>query len=151
LAVRSAALDTAVAQPHSLIVPARTLNELSRVLTNDQEMVNLSFPAGRSQVIFRLEAVEIVSQVLNGEYPDYAQIIPQTHSTAVQVPSGELLRACRYVETFARDNANTIRVYIRPGERAQAPGQMVVTGQSAEKGENQWPLEASVTGPGMDL
>jgi DNA polymerase-3 subunit beta len=151
LAVRTAELDAPVAKSLTLIIPARTLAELSRIITENDTSVYVSIPPGRSQVMFHLEAVDMVSQLIDGKFPDYEQIIPRTHSTVTQVYSGELLRACKYVDTFAREAANTIRVRISPGESNQVPGQMIVTAQSQEKGENQWPLDATIDGPGLEV
>src|SRR5579859_3883839 len=151
LAVRTAEMDAAVAKPLTLIIPARTLGELSRIISENDTNVYVSIPPGRSQVMFHLEAVDMVSQLIDGKFPDYEQIIPRTHSTVTQVYSLELLRACKYVDTFAREAANTIRVKIVPGDTNAVPGQMVVAAQSQEKGDNQWPLDASVDGPGLEV
>ncbi len=151
LAVRTADLETSVGKPLTLIIPARTLGELSRIISENDTNVYVSIPPGRSQVMFHLEAVDMVSQLIDGKFPDYEQIIPRTHSTVTQVYSLELLRACKYVDTFAREAANTIRVKIVPGDTNAVPGQMVVAAQSQEKGDNQWPLDASVDGPGLEV
>ena len=133
-----------------MIVPARTLSELSRIIDADSK-VYVSIPPGRSQVMFHLEAVDIVSQLIDGKFPDYEQIIPRTRSTTSQVYSHELLRACKWAEIFAREAANTIRVRLTPGENNMTPGQLLMMAQSQEKGDNQWTLDASIDGPGLEV
>jgi DNA polymerase-3 subunit beta len=144
-------LEQPAAKSQTLIVPARTLAELSRIISDADRQVYISVPAGRSQVMFHLEAVDVVSQLIDGKFPDYDQIIPKTRSTSTQVYTTELQRACKYVDTFAREAANTIRVRLVPGESTLVPGQMIVMAQSAEKGSNQWPLDASIDGPGLEV
>ncbi|HLY28438.1 MAG TPA: DNA polymerase III subunit beta, partial [Aggregatilineales bacterium] len=150
LAVRTAELDTPVSTPQTLIIPAKTLGELSRIISDEDSTIYISVPQGRSQVMFHLEAVDIVSQLIDGKFPDYEQIIPKARSTTTQMYSGELLRACKWAEIFARENANTIRVKITPGEN-NLPGQILMTAQSQEKGDNQWTLDASIDGPGLEV
>jgi DNA polymerase III subunit beta len=151
LAVRTANLDAATAKAMSLIIPARTLAELSRIITEADTTVYISIPPGRSQAMFHLENVDIVSQLIDGKFPDYDQIIPKKHSTTIQVYTGEFLRACRRSEIFARDAANTTRIRVVPGESNLVPGQMHIMAQSQEKGDNEGILDATVDGPGLEV
>lgn len=151
LALRTAQLERPVDSPLSLIIPARTLGELSRIIGENDTNVYMSIPPGRSQVMFHLENADIVSQLIDGKFPPYEQIIPKAHNTTTQVYTGEFLRACKRSEIFARDAANTTRVRITPGESNLVPGQMHVIAQSQEKGDNEGVLEASVDGPGLEV
>jgi DNA polymerase-3 subunit beta len=151
LAVRTAQLDSPVSQPMSLIIPARTLTEVGRIIGDDDERVYISIPPGRSQVMFHLNNGDIVSQLIDGKFPDYEQIIPKAHNTTTQVYTGEFLRACRRAEIFAREAANTARIRIEPSDKANAVGQIHVMAQSQEKGDNEGIIEASVDGPGLEV
>src|SRR5258708_645638 len=136
LAVRTTELETRTDKPLTLIVPARTLAELSRIIGESDTSVYISIPPGRSQVMFHLETVDIVSQLIDGKFPDYEQIIPKNRSTTTQVFTGELLRACKWAEIFARENSNTIRVRVTPAEN-NLPGQILLTAKSQQKATNQ--------------
>jgi DNA polymerase III subunit beta len=151
LSVRSTELETPVEKPFSLIIPAKTLGELARIISENDTVVHISIPSGRSQIMFHLETADIVSQLIDGKFPDYDQIIPKAHNTTTQVYTSEFLRACKYSEIFARDAANTTRIRIAPGESNLVPGQMHVIAQSQEKGDNEGVLEASVDGPGLEV
>ncbi|MEP7287564.1 MAG: DNA polymerase III subunit beta [Chloroflexota bacterium] len=151
LAVQTVELESPVSTPLTLIIPAKTLSELSRIITPDDTKVYISVPEGRSQVMFHLEAVDMVSQLIDGKFPDYEQIIPHAHTTSTRVYSNELMRACKWAEIFARESAYTIRVKITPGENNKVPGQMVMMAQSQEKGDNQWTLDVSSDGPGLEV
>ncbi len=151
LAVRVTELETAVPEAMSLIVPAKTLAELSRIIGGSDANVYISIPPGRSQVMFHWDSVDVVSQLIEGKFPDYEQIIPKSHTTSIQIYTGEFLRACKRAEIFARDAANTSRVRVTPGESNLVPGQLYVTAQSQEKGDNEGLLDASVDGPGIEV
>src|SRR5262245_4411970 len=69
LAVRTASLDAAGAKGMTLIIPARTLGELSRIISENDPSVYVSIPPGRSQVMFHLENVDVVSQLIDGKFP----------------------------------------------------------------------------------
>ncbi len=151
LAIRSTELESPVDQPLALIIPARTLGELSRIISSDDTMVYISLPPGRSQIMFHLNQIDMVSQLIDGTFPNIEQIIPKTHTTSTIVHTGELLRACKRSEIFARDAANTTRIRIAPGESSLVPGLMTVMAQSQEKGDNEGRLDATVTGSPIEV
>ncbi len=153
LAVRTAELEFSVGDqaPDALIVPARTLNELSRIISEDDEDVLIGLPDGRGQVMFRLNNALIVSQLIEGKFPDYEAIIPRRHETSVLAYTDDLLAACKSSEVFAKDSANTARVLIEPSGAVNVPGRVIVAGQSQEKGDAQAPLDASIDGQAVEV
>lgn len=151
LAIRTTELESPVEKPLALIIPARTLMELSRIISSDDAMVYISLPPGRSQIMFHLNQVDMVSQLIDGNFPNIEQIIPKSHTTITIVHTEELLRACKRSEIFARDAANTTRIKIAPGESTLVPGMMTVTAQSQEKGDNEGRLDATVNGSPIEV
>jgi DNA polymerase-3 subunit beta len=77
LSVRKGTLSQPAAQPFTAIIPARALGELARVAGEGNEMISMVLPKGRGQVVFRMKDVELVSQLIDGTFPDYQQIIPR--------------------------------------------------------------------------
>ena len=77
LSVRKGILSQPAVQPFTAIIPARALSELARVATDGNEMISMVMPKGRGQVVFRMKEVEVVSQLIDGTFPDYQQIIPR--------------------------------------------------------------------------
>jgi DNA polymerase-3 subunit beta len=77
LSVRTTELEESNVAPFKAIIPARALSELSRVLSDGEETVSMMLPEGRGQAIFRAKNVEVVSQLIEGTFPDYAGIIPK--------------------------------------------------------------------------
>ncbi len=77
LSVRKGRLSGPVAKPIHAIIPARALSELARITSDGDKSLKMVLPPGRGQVIFRLSDVELVSQLIEGNFPDYEQIIPR--------------------------------------------------------------------------
>jgi DNA polymerase-3 subunit beta len=151
LSVRKTLLEQPVSQPMNLIIPARALQEVSRIIQEEDETIYISMPEGRSQVMFHLTEVDVVTSLIEGKFPDYEGIIPRSHSTTTTVYRDELLQACKRSEVFARDNAYTTRVSITPSQDAVGPGIVHVRGQSNEKGDNESIIDAMVEGSGVEI
>jgi DNA polymerase-3 subunit beta len=145
LSVRHAELSTPVEQPIKAIIPARALNELSRIFSDGKEVVNLILPPRSGRVIFRTKDIELVSQLIEGTFPDYQQIIPQNYQTRTVLSTTSFLKACKQAEIFAREGSLIARVSITPGGELQ-PGTVEISGQSEETGFNQTTVDASIEG-----
>lgn len=152
LAVRSAALARPVEADLSLLVPARTFQELARALPDGEEdLVEIAATPSRNQALFRCGRVEVVSRLIEGQFPDYKRIIPTSYSTRVVVNTADFLQAARAASVFAKDNSNIVRLAIAPGHEELVPGRMAVSGSSAEMGDNEGELDASVEGEEMQI
>jgi DNA polymerase-3 subunit beta len=127
------------------IVPARTLSELQRLLVDQDEPVELVITPSKSQLLVHLKGVELVSQLIQGTFPDYAQLIPQSSGTKAVVDLQEFSRAARAASIFARDGAGIVRLQMVPGDEATG-GTMVVTSSAEETGNNEGKIDAKVEG-----
>ncbi len=143
LAVRTTQVLEPVAEKLSVIVPARTLQEVERLIDGN-DPVELMVTPQRSQVLFRLKNVEIVSQLIQGTFPNYSQLIPQEHTTRAIVDLAELQRVTRTASIFAKDGSGIIRIQMAPG--AGGPGKVTVSSRAEEVGDNTGELEADVEG-----
>jgi DNA polymerase-3 subunit beta len=146
LSVRRAQLSSPASRPVSAIIPARALSELARVAGDGDQSVKMVLPPGRGQVVFRLREVELVSQLIEGNFPDYEQIIPRKCETRAVLSTASFLKACKQAEIFAREGSHIARVNITPGGELQ-PGTVEISGQSEETGYNQNMVDASIEGP----
>jgi len=143
LSVRTAELPVET-EPVSVIIPARALAELARIST-DEETITMAITSARNQVLFHMPSVDLVSQLIEGNFPDYHQIIPKSYSTRTVVNTNSFLRACKTANIFARDAANIVRLQIAPGGEL-APGHMTIAATSAELGDNVGEIDASIEG-----
>src|SRR3989304_7646734 len=107
LSVRSAHLSAPVVEPVAAIIPARALAELGRVAGDQEEAAVMTLPPGRGQVIFHLKDVELVSQLIEGTFPDYTHIIPKAYATRTVMTTEAFRKACKAADIFARENAHT--------------------------------------------
>lgn len=133
----------------SMIVPARALSELARVLPDEEgKRVEIAATPNRSQILFRFGDIQMVSRLIDGQFPDYARIIPQQARTRAVLPTRELLQATKAASIFARDNSMIVRLHLTPpaGDAELAIGKVVVSSSSAEMGDNTSDLDATVDG-----
>ena len=142
LAVHQIPLLTPVAEEVEVIIPGRTLSELSR-LPEQEEPIDITI--GKNQILFQLKNAEMVSQLLQGEFPHYQQLIPESYGTRIVSNTAELLRAIRTASIFARDSNGIVRLQITPGEEL-TPGKMTISARSEQIGDNVDELDAMVDG-----
>jgi len=145
LSVRKAQLSSPAIRPVHAIVPARALSEVARIASDGEKLVTMILPPGRGQVIFRLSDVELVSQLIEGTFPDFEQIIPRRCETRAVLPTSLFLKACKQAEIFAREGSHIARLNIAPGGETQ-PGTVEISGQSEETGSSQNIVDASIEG-----
>jgi len=149
LSVRSASLSAAVPAPVKAVVPARALSELARISSDGSDVITMFLPPGRGQVIFRTDSAELVSQLIEGTFPDYQQIIPKNNQTRTILNTAAFLKACKQAEIFAREGSLIAQISITPGDEEMSPAQVEITGQSEETGSSQSVLDATVDGPDL--
>jgi DNA polymerase-3 subunit beta len=145
LSVRKATLSSPIAKPISAVIPARALSELARIIGDGDQSLVMVLPPNRGQVIFRLRDAELVSQLIEGMFPDYEQIIPRRCDTRSVLSTSAFLKACKQAEIFAREGSHIARLNIAAGGELQ-PGTVEISGQSDETGYNQNVVDASIEG-----
>ena len=149
LSLRTAHLSTPNAEPIQAIIPARALAELGRVITAE-EPVFMSLPPGRGQVIFHHDSVELVSQLIEGAFPDYNNVVPKNYTTRTVMSTAEFRKACKTSDIFAREAAHTARLKIKPGSEL-TPGHVTISATAAETGDNVADLDATVDGGPIEI
>lgn len=150
LSVRKATLSSAAPEPIHAIIPARALNELARIVGTGEDSVTMTMPPNRGQVIFRAKDVEVVSQLIEGTFPDYRGIIPANHVTRTILPTSAFLKACKAADIFAREAAHSARLRVTPGTDLE-PGTVEVSATSAETGSNETTVDATIEGDPVEI
>jgi DNA polymerase-3 subunit beta len=145
LSVRTLELDNPVEQDIHAIVPSRALNELARIAGDDQKTVRMVLPQGRGQVVFSMQDVELRCQLVEGNFPEYQQIIPSGHKTTTVIATESFLKAAKQAEIFARESSHIARLSIQQGE-GDKPGTVEISAQSEETGSNEAKVDATVDG-----
>ena len=150
LSLRSAHIPSLVEEPFSAIIPARALMEVARVTADDAEAVYISLPSGRNQIIFDMDSVLLVSQLIDGNFPDYTPIIPKKRNTRTTMSTADFRKACKTADIFARESSHTARVSIEPGDEI-TPSYATIAATSAETGDNVAQIDANVDGDPVEI
>ncbi len=145
LSIRKAELPNPVPRLLKAIIPARALAELARIAGDSDSTLTMVIPPNRGQVIFHMKDIELVSQLIEGSYPDLEQVIPRSHQTRTAISTPAILKACKQAEIFAREGTHIARMQITPGSDNQ-PGTVEISGQSEETGFNQTVIDANIEG-----
>jgi DNA polymerase-3 subunit beta len=153
LSVKESPVESSLAEKFQAIVPARTLMELSRIATAvaDETIVIV---ATENQMLYRVGGISLVSRLIDGQFPNYRQLIPETFDYEVAVDHDELLEAVRRVGLLAQKNAplrlrfanNTLTVSAESQDVGKAHEAMPIqySGDDLEIGFNPEFLEAGV-------
>ncbi len=149
LSVRSLAIEDGPETKTSVIIPARALQELRRISSDEQKPIDMLVAPNRSQVFFHMPNVDLVSQLVEGNFPAYRQIIPASHTTTTTMQTSELLKAVRTAFVFARDSANIVRIQVVPN--GDNVGRVIVSATSSEHGDNVVELDATIDGEPIEI
>lgn len=153
LSVRTARLPEPIAEPISVVVPAKALNELARISGEEEQPIGVYITPARSQIVFHMQGdagankgrifgMDMVSQLIEGNFVNYRQIVPKSFTTRTLFDTQQLLRACRTANIFARSEAGVIHMDITPGDG----GNVRISATSAEMGDSTVDLDANVEG-----
>ena len=145
LSVRHLKLAKPVPERVEVIVPARALAELNRLLPEETDTVQMTLNATRTQALFKLKNVELVAQLIQGTFPNYSQLLPEAHTTRAVVDVSEFLRETRIASIFARDGSGIVRLQFTPGEDV-TPGRMIISARAEEIGDNMGEVDAAIEG-----
>ncbi len=145
LAVYNAKLAEPSSEDASFIIPARALTEVHRLIGTQQEMVEFTVTPAKSQALFRLDNVEVVSQLVQGTFPNYSQLIPQSFESRAVVGLDDFMKATRTASIFARDGSGIVRIQVAGGDNGN-PGKLSILSRAEEVGENQGEIDAKVEG-----
>ena len=133
-------VKTNIEKNTKFILPARSLQEISKVLAETgEDTFGIEFDKENQQVIFTISDMEISSRLIAGDFPPYQQIMPNTYSTKAVFNREELLEAVKRANLFARDNANIVKMSIEKEK-------LIVRAESSQLGSNSTEIETEVEG-----
>jgi DNA polymerase-3 subunit beta len=154
LALRVAPLPGHHETHNPILVPAKTLSELARILPAEGTVQMVVTP-NRSQVLFHTEQMDLVSRLIEGTFPNIRAAIPKQYTTRAVVETKEFAAAVKRVAPFARDSSNITRVKITnegTGSGATAePGAITLESNAEDVGDNTVTIPASVDGPELQI
>lgn len=137
LALRKTLLAAPAKQKAGVIVPAKTMQELTRALASVDGNVQLAM--ADNQLLFAVPGLRVFSRLITGQFPNYQQVIPQEFKQRIRVKTERLLRAVRRMSITARDSANVVRL-------AAKAGQLTITSNTPEVGKAREEVEVTAEG-----
>ncbi len=128
-----------------VIIPAKTIQELTRILSGVKEggdqSENVEIMISENQIKFNILGTELISRLIEGQYPDYKQIIPAKSNTSAIVSRQELIRAVKMSSLFSKTGINDINL-----DFPKDKNKIVVSSVLGQSGENITETEALVKG-----
>ena len=142
LAIETGSCESSVEEDVSVIVPGRTMNEIFSLLGTDSGMLDMTVTEQKSQALFKFGDVEVVTQLIQGNFPDYERLIPGEKGTICRVNREEILQATNAASVFARDGSGIIRMVSDDTDE----GSIRIMSQAEELGSNESRVNASIEG-----
>jgi DNA polymerase-3 subunit beta len=150
LAEKSIQIKSDVIDERRCIIPARTLQELLRVVGSesgdDDTPSEITLYVSENQCLFTIGNTEIVSRLIDGRYPDYQQIIPQKHSTRILVDKQELSRAVKAAALFSKTGVNDINLEVEVEKK-----NIIISAASGQTGEHVSKIPAIINGVDVSI
>jgi DNA polymerase-3 subunit beta len=125
-----------------VIVPRKTVLELSKLLGDNDDEVSVELSA--TQAAFSFGAVDLVSKLVDGKFPDYGRVIPQGHKNRLQVGREALRQALQRAAILSNEKFRGVRWVL-------APGSLKIVSSNAEQEEAQEELEVQYAGDALDI
>ncbi|GAC1484266.1 MAG: DNA polymerase III subunit beta [Candidatus Dormibacteria bacterium] len=144
LAVKTLPVTEDGGETDNMVIPARALTELSRILKVGGEAIDLTVGPQKNQVYFKTGDVELMSRLIEGTYPNYQQVIPAQSTTTIVAKTQDLLFTTRMVSLFSKDAANVIKFKTEGGK-------LTLTANTSEVGQNVADVEAKIEGQDLQV
>ncbi len=142
LSVRRTELESEVGGELEANVPARALRELARILvSNESEVVEVSLLP--NQAVFSAGPVLLNTRLIEGQFPNHSQLLPESYEHDVRMPRDELLEVTRRVSQLAQRNA--------PLKLAFKPGELTIAAETPDIGDATETMPAAFEGDPLEI
>lgn len=145
MAVDRANLAKEVEHDVNCIVPARTMSEVQRLLSDPSSEVEFTVTEEKTQALFRMANIEVVTQLVQGTFPDYEKIMPTERNTSAKIDLQSMIQATRAASVFARDGSGIIRL-VMTSSSGDSSGTVSVSSRAEEVGDNESVVDAALEG-----
>ena len=142
LSVMEAQLEAPLPTPVRVNVPARALQELARLAAGAEDST-LRVSVQQNQVLFMLDGVLLSSRLIEGQFPNYRQLLPETFEHELRMSASELAAVVRRVSLLAQKNA--------PLRLAFSPGELTISAQTPDVGEASESLPVAFQGEPFEI
>jgi DNA polymerase III subunit beta len=142
LAVKRTELETAIGGELEANIPARALRELGRIVSADA-VEDVSVALLRNQAVFKAGDIVLNTRLIEGQFPNFRQLLPESYEHDVRLPRSELLEVTRRVSQLAQRNA--------PLRLAFAPGRLTVAASTPDVGDAEEAMPAAFEGEPLEI
>lgn len=125
-----------------VILPRKTILELSRLLSDNDDVLDIRLSPNQAQ--FRFGDIELVSKLIDGKFPDYERVIPQSHNKVITLPRTMLLQSLHRAAILTNEKFRGVRLVL-------APGSMKIISSNADQEEAQEEIEISYDAEALDI
>lgn len=126
-------------QDVKLLVPASAMQDLLRIIGDNDEEVSVTHDD--QQVLFTVSDIELVTRLIDGQYPDYRKLIPTSFSTSANLPKSELVNITKVSSLFARESAGSVTLDLSEDDQ-----QVSIRSIASQLGENTANAAAKIVG-----
>ncbi|HPA25232.1 MAG TPA: DNA polymerase III subunit beta [bacterium] len=140
LAEKHIELSESIKKAGSFIVPIKTLQEIEKIISENDNNEDLEIYFEENQIIFLIAGVEINSRLINGQYPDYKQIIPTKSNTQIIINKNEILNAVKAASVFTKIGINDVMFEFKK------PASVIIKAVNNQLGENQAVINGEING-----
>ncbi len=141
LSIYDGALAKSVSKDIGFILPARALQEVDRLIGDQTDTVEFTIASERRQALFKLDNIELFSQLIDGTFPDFRQLVPESYETRTVVNRDEMLSATRAASVFARDASGIVRLDVSADN-----SNVKMSARGSELGDNMGEVDVEVEG-----
>jgi len=126
----------------SAIIPTQTLQEVLRNITEESEQIDILFD--ETQVRFRINDLEIISRLIDGNFPDYRQLLPKTLETLIKLNKTDFIRVTKIAGLFARESGGSVTLTADKSKKT-----LSIHSIASQMGENTSEIVAEVSEDGQ--
>ena len=132
-------------KPFSVIVPAKTILEISRIFSNSDEPIKFALNKEDNMALFEAEDTLVASNILNGEYPNYKRIIPEEHVLTAVFDAAELSEAVKLTNIFSTEDNKAIKL------KFKTDGFIFIATSGEQTGEHESQVTAEIEGEELEI
>ena len=145
LAYACADLETETTQPQEVILPRKTVLELTRLLSEQDGDAEIQF--ANNQARFSFQEMQFVTKLVEGKFPDYNRVIPKANSNSITLGRETMLHSLQRIAILTSEKFKAVRFVLEPGK----PGVLRLTATNTEQEEAVDELEVAYEGQTIDM
>jgi len=130
-------------EDQTFLIPAKSLSEIVKLARNTKK-IKIGLTPDSHQIVFVLDDLELVSRLIDGEFPDYHRIVPESGATKIYLNRDEFTQAIKQSSVFARQSANVVKFSLKANS-------IELSANAPQIGQNKVTIDARIEGESLDI